>query len=100
MKDIDLLCLLALAEGAVHGYPLLTRVAELGGRAPGPATLYRALWRLEEDGLIEGRELVVPEDDRRRREYELTAHGRMQLQAELERLRALVVRGQALGFVE
>jgi DNA-binding PadR family transcriptional regulator len=85
--------LLALAEGPRHGYAIRTSVEELtqGGIRLWPATLYGSVRQLTNDGLIvplDGES--GPDDDARRRYYELTALGRRVLAAETERLRAIV----------
>ncbi|MCW6007516.1 PadR family transcriptional regulator [Micromonospora sp. CPCC 205371] len=81
--------LTALAEQPLHGYGVMRAVDELsGGRLKLRAgTLYAALDRLTDDGLVVvDREEAV--DGRLRRYYRLTDHGAAQLQAEVERLRA------------
>ncbi|MFB9681886.1 PadR family transcriptional regulator [Streptosporangium vulgare] len=84
-----LLVLISLADGPKHGYAMQHDIAELTGGRPGPGTLYGAVRRLEELGLITPHET----DDARRRPYELTSLGRRQLQAELERLRTVAHTG-------
>ena len=83
--------LLALAEGARHGYAIMEEVDECsGGRVRvGPGTLYEALQTLDRKGLV----TVVPNkpgDDPRRRYHKLTALGRNVLQAEADRLDQLM----------
>lgn len=82
--------LLALADGEQHGYSVMR---EVGRRTAGavslhPGTLYRALARLLESGLIEELEdRPDPQhDDERRRYYQLTALGIAVAKAEAERL--------------
>src|SRR5215467_12202991 len=82
--------LVALAEADRHGYAIMQEVAErTGGRTKlNPGTLYTTLRRLLEQGLIaelDGRELLGPQDERRRH-YRLTAFGRQVATLELERL--------------
>jgi DNA-binding PadR family transcriptional regulator len=79
-----LLVLASLADGAKHGYAITTDVAEQAGVTLGPGTLYAALSRLEERGLIEG----LPADGRRR-PYRLTAAGAAELSAQAVRMRRL-----------
>ncbi len=65
-----LLILVSLSDGPKHGYAIMTDVEAGTGRPMGPGTLYAALARLEERGLIE----ALPPVDRRR-PYRLTAVG-------------------------
>lgn len=80
--------LTALAGPPLHGYGIIREVAALseGRLSMRPGTLYGALDRLTEAGLIEAdREEVV--DGRLRRYYRLSATGNATLAAETERLR-------------
>ena len=77
--DPSLLVLTSLAEGPKHGYAITQDVEEISGVNLGPGTLYGALARLEEKGLIEG----LPADDRRR-PYRLTASGSAALEEQLQ----------------
>jgi DNA-binding PadR family transcriptional regulator len=83
--------LFALAGGASHGYAIIKDIEESTGGEMRPRTgsMYLALHRLVEDGLIEetdGRS----GDDERRRYYRLTSEGRTAARAEAERLSNLV----------
>ena len=85
--------LLALGNGARHGYAIRAAVEELtqGGIKLWPATLYGSVRQLTEAGLIRPLEADAdPDDDARRRYYELTTLGRRVLEAETERMRAIV----------
>lgn len=86
--------LLSLASGDQHGYGIMQTVLEqtTGKVRLWPATLYGALKRLIEAGLIE-ESTVRPaprDDDARRRYYRITALGRQVLDAECDRLQGLV----------
>jgi DNA-binding PadR family transcriptional regulator len=86
---------LALLQGELHGYALMTRVAELsdGAVRMGPGTLYGTLNRLVDDGVIEETtDRVARDDNERRRYYELTPNGRAIATDELARMRTLVRR--------
>jgi DNA-binding PadR family transcriptional regulator len=76
--------LLALLDGESHGYAILQTVeSRLAGRLPLlTGTLYRALARLVEAGLIE----ETPAARGRRRVYRITTAGREVAREEAERL--------------
>ncbi|MEO8510894.1 MAG: PadR family transcriptional regulator [Chloroflexota bacterium] len=76
-----LLILVSLSDGPKHGYAIMTDVEVGTGRPMGPGTLYAALARLEERGLIEA---IAPVD--RRRPYRLTAIGETMLAEQLRDL--------------
>src|SRR5579862_1614158 len=86
--------MLSLAAGEQHGYGIMQDVLEQtsGKVRLWPATLYGAIKRLIEAGLIEeSDERPTPElDDARRRYYRLTGLGKKVLDAECERLQELV----------
>jgi DNA-binding PadR family transcriptional regulator len=75
----SLFILLSLSDGPKHGYAIMTDVEAISGSPLGPGTLYGALARLEERGLIE-----ALEPEHRRRPYRLTRLGRSTLRAQLE----------------
>lgn len=76
--------LLALADGELHGYAIMKR-ARLG-----PGTLYGALKRLLDAGLVEEAGERADEHDERRRYYRLTSLGVSVARAEVRRLDAIV----------
>ena len=86
-SDPALLILTCLAGGERHGYAIMEEARALSGVAMGPGTLYGALARLEERGLIE----AAPGDaaQPRRRPYRLTASGADALREEMARLARL-----------
>lgn len=69
--DPSLLVLVSLAGGEKHGHAILLDVASFARVRMGPGTLYGAITRLEEEGLIE----PLPVEGRRR-PYRLTSSGR------------------------
>jgi DNA-binding PadR family transcriptional regulator len=89
-NDPGLLVLTSLADGPKHGYAITRDVQDVAGVRLGPGTLYGALARLEERGLIE----PLPASDRRR-PYRLTAAGAQALRAELASLERVTRTGQA-----
>jgi DNA-binding PadR family transcriptional regulator len=80
--------LISLADGAKHGYAMTEDIAMLAGKRPGPGTLYGALTRLEQMGLIERLE-----SDDRRNPYKLTTRGARVLKARLAALETLAKAG-------
>lgn len=82
--------LLAAAEGPTHGYAVIKEIEDRteGAVSPGTGTVYVALQRLVQEGLIaETRKGRKDYDDKRaRRHYELTALGREVCSAEAMRL--------------
>ena len=89
-NDPTVLILTSLAAGEKHGYALLQDIEAFADVRLGPGTLYGAIGRLEERGLIE----AVGETGRRR-PYRLTAAGAEALAATLAELRAIVDEGTA-----
>jgi DNA-binding PadR family transcriptional regulator len=88
MREPTFLILTALAEEPTHGYGVIRAVDELsnGDVVLGPGTLYGALDRLTEQGLVEvDREEAV--GGRLRRYYRLTSSGAAALAAQVDRLR-------------
>jgi DNA-binding PadR family transcriptional regulator len=86
--------LVALAQQDKHGYAVIQDVEEHTGGALrlSPATLYRTIQRMLEQGLIvETSERPAPDmDDERRRYYRMTPFGGAVVRAELARMEALV----------
>jgi PadR family transcriptional regulator PadR len=73
---LDLIVLAALAAGPAHGYAVIEEIRRKSGRAfdlP-EGTIYPALHRLEQAGLLSSR-WVTAESGRRRRVYSLTRRG-------------------------
>jgi len=83
-----LLILVSLSDGPKHGYAIMADVEQGTGRPLGPGTLYAALARLEERGLVEA---LAPVD--RRRPYRLTAVGATTLTEQLQDLAAFAELG-------
>jgi len=87
--------LLSLADGERHGYSIMRDISThtKGKLRLGPATLYRSIKHLVEDGLIEESD-VRPDpalDDERRHYYRLTELGRQVIVAEVRRLEEVLV---------
>jgi DNA-binding PadR family transcriptional regulator len=89
-NDPPLLILTSLSSGPKHGHALLLDIESFSGTRLGPGTLYGAITRLEQRGLIEA---LGSED--RRRPYRITAAGSESLSAALADLRRIVNEGSA-----
>jgi DNA-binding PadR family transcriptional regulator len=92
--------LLALADGeSRHGYAIMQALSAMtdGREMILPGTLYAALARMVDEGLIEVRSGPVdePSGGPERRYYRRTSFGRAVARAESERLRALLDIAQA-----
>ncbi len=84
------LILTGLASGPKHGYALTKDIESFAGVTLGPGTLYGAITRLEERGLIE----PAPSDSRRR-PYRLTAKGQAALAETVRDMAAIAEEGAA-----
>jgi DNA-binding PadR family transcriptional regulator len=82
------LVLSSLADGPKHGYALTKDIEVFAGVHLAPGTLYAALDRLVEHGLIEGLEA-----EGRRRPYKITAVGATVLMAHLQAQRRVTETG-------
>jgi DNA-binding PadR family transcriptional regulator len=90
--------LVTLADGPHHGYAIKQAVEERteGAIRLGPGTLYEAIQRLEEGGLIAEASADDPVNgqEAQRRYYKLTDRGWRTLRAELSLLSSLVDRAR------
>ncbi|MEM6795109.1 MAG: PadR family transcriptional regulator [Acidobacteriota bacterium] len=89
LKPADFLLLAVLQDGPLHGYAL---GREMARRSAGeikirPGDLYRVLYRLAEQGIVEA--IEDAEDGERRTRYRLSALGRRTLTAEAHRVARL-----------
>jgi DNA-binding MarR family transcriptional regulator len=80
-SDPPLLVLASLAGGPKHGHAMIEDIAEMCGTRLGPGTLYGAITRLEQDGLI----APLPVEERRY-PYRITPKGARVLHAKLHTL--------------
>ena len=93
---LDLLILKTLAEGAMHGWGISLKIQDVSGEVlqVNQGSLYPALHRLEQQGLIEA-EWGASDNNRQAKFYQLTKSGRKQLTEETrqwERLAQAVAR--------
>jgi DNA-binding PadR family transcriptional regulator len=89
-NDPLLLVLISLVAGPKHGHALLDDIEGFTGTRLGPGTLYGAITRLEEQGLIEPLEPVG-----RRRPYRITASGVAATRQVLDATATVVSAGKA-----
>ena len=87
-NEPSILILTSLASGAKHVYALTRDIEAFAGATLGPGTLYGAISRLEERGLIE----PMASDDRRR-PYRITPSGRLALESAVREMRTLADEG-------
>jgi transcriptional regulator len=82
---LDLLVLRVLNAGRDHGYGIAMRLHQLSDDVlrVEEGSLYPALYRMEDEGLIESH-WGVTENNRKAKFYKLTRKGRSAAQAELE----------------
>ena len=85
----SVLILAGLSSGPKHGYALIKDIEEIAGTTLGPGTLYGALSRLEQRGLVE----ALPTQDRRR-PYRITATGAETLRTYLEHVQHVATVGR------
>ena len=74
LSGASLYILMSLSTGPKHGHALMRDIERFTNVRLGPGTLYKAIGRLEDSGLID----ALPPDDRRR-PYALTTAGRSAL---------------------
>jgi DNA-binding PadR family transcriptional regulator len=93
--------LLALGQGDAHGYAILQDIAERSGRSrPHAGTLYRAIARMVDAGLLQELESDGAESgDERRRYYRMTGLGRRVAEAEAARLSEQLTAARARRLV-
>ena len=93
LKHATFQVLLALGDDSMHGYAIMQAVSAMseGRESILPGTLYAALARMVDEGLVAE---SAPQDDASggpaRRYYRRTSFGRAVARAESERLRALL----------
>ena len=80
---LDILILKSLVWGPLHGYAITSLIRRHSDDAllVEEGTLYPALWRLENKGLVES-EWGVSDNNRKAKYYNLTSEGRRYLRAE------------------
>jgi DNA-binding PadR family transcriptional regulator len=93
LRRVEFHILLSLAGGERHGYGIIQDIEARGEPSiPDVGTMYRALARMVEAGLIEAaaRRPVPDTGDERRNYYRITSRGLRVARAEAKRLEALM----------
>ena len=103
LRPVEFHILLSLAAGDRHGYGIIQDAEARGERVlPDVGTLYRALRRMLDQGLIADGQ--APEDeengDERRHYYRLTPLGQRVARAEAARMYALMRAARLSGLLE
>jgi DNA-binding PadR family transcriptional regulator len=102
LTPLSLALLITLGRGDAHGYALLRAVEEgsRGRLSPGTGSLYAALQRLMDEGLIvESPGRPADDDDARRKYYRITEAGRKAVAAEARRLEELLADARRHGLI-
>ncbi|WP_284351445.1 PadR family transcriptional regulator [Roseisolibacter agri] len=103
LRPVEFDVLLSLAAGERHGYGIILDSEARGATAvPDVGTLYRALRRMQDQGLIgaSARRDVPESADERRHYYQITPLGLEVARAEARRLAALMRAAAASGLIE
>ncbi len=102
VRRVEFHILLSLASGERHGYGIIQDIEARGETAvPDVGTLYRALARMVERGVIEAasRRPAPDADDERRNYYRITPDGLRVARAEARRLEALMRAARSGGLL-
>jgi DNA-binding PadR family transcriptional regulator len=102
LRPVEFHILLSLAAGERHGYGIIRDIEARGDTSiPDVGTMYRALARLAETGLIEtaDRRSAPDSDDERRNYYRITSKGLRAARVEAMRLGTLVQAARLGGLL-
>jgi DNA-binding PadR family transcriptional regulator len=104
LASVEFHVLLSLAEQERHGYGIIqdAEARTRGADSPDIGTLYRALRRMVDNGLIEAsaRRPAADQDDERRNYYRITKLGREVAKAEAARMASLVKAARASRLLQ
>ena len=101
LRPVEFHILLSLAIGERHGYGIIQDIAARDESAvPDVGTMYRALARMVESGLIEASaRRSAPESGERRNYYRITDAGRRVARAHARRLETLMRAARSGGLL-
>jgi DNA-binding PadR family transcriptional regulator len=101
LRPVEFHILLSLSAGDRHGYGIIQDIQERGEPVPDVGTMYRALARMVEHGLIEAAPPSTSDSsDERRNNYHITTRGVRVAKAEARRLQALTRAAKIGGLLE
>lgn len=103
LRPVEFHILLSLAAGERHGYGIIQDMEARGeATTPDVGTLYRALARLSESGVIApaSRRAAPDAGDERRNYYRVTGFGLTVARAEARRMAALMRAARVSGLLE
>ena len=103
LRPVEFHILLSLAAGERHGYGIIQDAESRGETSvPDVGTLYRALRRMQDQGLIDAsdRRPAPDSSDERRNYYRITPFGLRVARAEARRLEALTRAARIGGLLE
>ena len=102
LRPVEFHVLLSLAGGERHGYAILQDMKERGEAVPDVGTLYRALARMVDQGLIEATDSRrhAAAGDERRNYYQITDAGVRVAKAEARRLETLMRAARIGGLLK
>lgn len=102
LRRVEFHILLSLATSERHGYGIIQDIQERGDTSiPDVGTMYRALARMVESGLIDAaaRRPAPDADDERRNYYRITSRGRQVAREEARRMELLLRAARAGGLL-
>ena len=102
LRPVEFHILLSLSSGDRHGYGIIQDIQERGEHSvPDVGTMYRALARMVEQGLIDAApQSASDSSDERRNNYRITTRGVRVAKAEARRLQALTRAARIGGLLE
>jgi DNA-binding PadR family transcriptional regulator len=103
LRAVEFQILLSLAAGECHGYGILLDIESRdASHVPDVGTMYRALARMVEHGLIaaSSRRPAPDADDERRNYYRITDAGLRAARAEARRLELLTRAAKSRGLLQ
>jgi DNA-binding PadR family transcriptional regulator len=100
LRRVEFHILLSLVTGERHGYGIIRDIEARGDSSPPDlGTMYRALARMAEAGLVEAADRRAEEGEERRNYYRITNTGVRVARAEARRLETMMQAARAGGLL-